>query len=300
MSLLTSCSTPRSCPPSVARSSGATSISLSCECSTLLSCHAHPLSNSLMWESHLHAVPTTLPLFWGDFASDPVLYTSEILDGFDSWIGAGQLLSAPALYESMFSREVYFPKSSPDDNSVYFNLNAPHGKHIAGTRATIPTPYEHSGLFAREGAVIPIGKDYATVTQTSGAPRTHADGVDVVLESEGGVVGLDDWRGVRVFPGTQGKQYVGTWTEDDGIAATPGKAVVEVTYTSNEEDVVVSCRFVEKGYKPMWGAELRVMLPVGDERRVKGMKGGKMWGRWPIDLETGEWHGRVVHIVEVE
>jgi hypothetical protein len=40
--------------------------------------------------------------------------------------------------------------------------------------------------------VIPIGKDYHTITQTVGPSRTTIDGVDVVLETEGGVVGIDD------------------------------------------------------------------------------------------------------------
>jgi len=256
-------------------------------------------SNSLMWNSHLHAIPTTLPLFFGEFASDPTLYTPKLLEGFDAWIGPGQLLSAPALYEGMFSREVYFPKSSPNDGSLYFDLHEPYGRHQAGTWTTIATPWEHAGLFAREGAVIPIGKDCATVTQTSGPARTNIDGVDTVLESDGGVVGLDDWRGVRIFPGTDGRKHKSTWIEDDGVLAEPERTMIEVTYSSKSEEVVVSCMFVESGYVPLWGRELHVVLPVGDGRVVKGVKEGTVWGVKEVEVERREWRGREVWVVQV-
>ena len=246
-----------------------------------------------MWDSHFHAIPTNAPLFWGDFASDSVLYTPQLLDGFDAWIGPGQLLSAPALFEGMFSREVYFPKSSHDDKSLYFDLNEPHGKHLAGTRATIATPTDHSGLFAREGTVIPIGKDSATVTQTSGPARTNIDGVDTVLVSDGGMVGLDDWRGIRIFPGTDGRKYHSSWIEDDGISADPERAEIEVTYSGSANEVSVSCMSVDSGYVPLWGKNLDVILPVGDERRVKGMQNGTVWGQRSIDAERVEWKGRM-------
>lgn len=252
-----------------------------------------------MWNSHLNAVPANLPLFWGEFASDPELYSPKILEGFDAWIGPGQLLSAPALYEGMFSREVYFPKSSVDDTSLYFDLNAPFGRRQAGTWTTIATPSGHCGLFAREGAVIPIGKDYATVTQKTGPARTNIDGVDTVLVDEGGQVGLDDWRGVRIFPGWDGKTYQSSWIEDDGISAEPERAIIEVTYTGTKEEVTVSCMFIESGYTPLWRKELNVALPVGDERVVRGMKEGRVWGQWREELEKREWKGRTVYVVTV-
>jgi len=111
------------------------------------------------------ANPTNAWLGWGDFST-----------GFDSWIGVGQILSTPALFEGILSREVYFPKSSPEDKSTYFDLNAPYKTYVAGTKATISTPLEHMSLFTREGAVIPIGKAQATVTETSGSARTTTEG----------------------------------------------------------------------------------------------------------------------------
>jgi alpha-glucosidase (family GH31 glycosyl hydrolase) len=249
---------------------------------TLLTRH----SNSLMWESHHHADPTNAWLGWGEFASDPELYTEPILNGFDAWIGAGQLLSAPALFEGMLSREVYFPKSSPTDESLYFDLHAPNATYKAGTKAIIATPLEHMGLFAREGAVIPTGKECHTVTQEKGPGRTTTDGVDVVLQSEGGIVGLDDWRGVQIFPGSSGKTYIGHWTEDDGISMNPDKTVVKVTYSGNDKEVDVKLEFAESKFKTLWGKTVHVILPAADKRKVKGAK-------------EAEWKGRTVFVVEV-
>lgn len=226
-----------------------------------------PYFNSLMWGSHLEAEPTNAWLGWGDFAADPEVYTPEVLDGFDAWIGTGKLLSAPALYEGQLNRTVYFPKAFENDNSLYFDLHSPHGRHHAGTRATVATPLEHMGLFAREGAVIPVGKHYHTVTQKSGPARTTPDGVDIQLEDEGGLVGLDDYRGVQIFPGEQGS-YTGTWIEDDGISAKPARAVIEVSYTATKDEVRLSAKFTEHDFKPLWGTSLHVFLPVSDGRPV--------------------------------
>lgn len=124
-------------------------------------------------------------------------------------MGVEQILTAPQLFESGLTREVYFPKASPDDQSLYFDLHTPFRTHRAGEWATIATPIEHGGVFVREGAIIPMGKEKATVTVLSGPARRHTDGVDVVLESDGGQVGVDDWRGILIFPGHEGKTYTG-------------------------------------------------------------------------------------------
>ena len=261
-------SIPRYCQSSGRRSNGDTPTFRSCEWWPV----RNPLttSNSLMWESHLKVDPTNAPLQYGGFSADPVLYSDAALLGFDAWIGTGQLLSCPALHEGMLQREVYFPKSSPSDKSLYFDMHAPHGKYAAGSIATISTPLEHMGLFAREGSVIPIGKDCHTVTEMKGPGRTTPDGVDVVLESDGGVVGLDDWRGVEIFPGI-GK-YKGSWTEDDGISLKPAKTVVLIEYEANEKEVKVQTSFTERSFNVLWGKEVRIVLPMGDTREVVGAK----------------------------
>lgn len=150
----------------------------------------------------------------------------------------------------------------------------------------IATPMEHMGLFAREGAVVPVGKRYHTVTQKQGPARQTPDGVDVVLEDEGGVVGLDDWRGVKIFPGHEGNAYRGQWTEDDGISATPDKTVVEVEYVGGKDEVTIGFKLTEHKFKTLWGRKLAVLLPVGDERSVKGGKEDVWEGRkvWNIEF----------------
>ncbi|WRT65669.1 uncharacterized protein IL334_002614 [Kwoniella shivajii] len=245
-----------------------------------------PFFNHLMWLSHKEALPSTAWLGYGPFASDPVLYTPEILEGFDAWLGIGSILVCPALFEGQLTREVYFPKGGQDDESLYFDLHAPYGRYRAGSRKTIATPLEHFGLFAREGAVIPVGKNYATVTQQEGPSRTTPDGVDVQLENEGGLVGLDDWRGIRIFPSTSGKTFEGQWVEDDGISAKPSKTIIKIVYTGKEDEVEVKVSFVENGFQTLWGKQLDVLLPVGDERKIKGAKEGVKDGKkiWTVSI----------------
>jgi hypothetical protein len=242
--------------------------------------------NNLIWQSHLHATPLNAPLFYGPFSTDPVLYTDRVLEGFDAWMGVGQILTAPQLFEGGLTREVYFPKASLDDQSLYFDLHAPFGIHKAGEWATIATPIEHSGMFAREGALIPIGRDKATVTALSGPARRHIDGVDVVLESDGGQVGVDDWRGVMLFPGREGKTYTGEWIEDDGISALPGTCTFKVSYRGTHDEVEVNVGHEINGFKPLWKGKLHVVLPFGDNRKALKAKQVVWKDRvvWALDL----------------
>ena len=230
-----------------------------------------------MWRSYLYAEPPNAPLFYGPFATDPVLYTQPLLEGFDAWLGVGQVLTAPQLFEGGLTRKVYFPKASPTDQSLYFDLHAPFSTHRAGEWATVGTPLEHAGLFAREGAVVPIGRDIATVTALFGPARTHTDGVDVVLDTDGGQVGADDWRGVMIFPGPAAtaagrprSSYSGEWIEDDGISSGPVETCrIKVWYNSGEE-IGVEVGVDDRGFKPLWAWRLHVVLPAGDKRVVSG------------------------------
>jgi alpha-glucosidase (family GH31 glycosyl hydrolase) len=236
-----------------------------------------PYLNALNWRSHLYAEPPNAWLGWGEFESDPKVYAPAQLEGYDAWFGAGQLLTIPALHEGETSRTVYLPRSGPHDTAVYYDLHPPHGGHSAGSTITLATPLEHIGLLAREGAALLSGRDVVTITAREGAPRTTPDGVSTRLVDEGGVVALDDYRAVEIFPGASGRQYAytRTWVEDDGIAAEPARAVVEITYSSvtdadADDQVVVRARFLEHEFKPLWGTRLHILLPVGDTRTVLG------------------------------
>ncbi|KAK0717421.1 putative glicosidase [Lasiosphaeria miniovina] len=229
-----------------------------------------PFLNNLMWRSHLDAAPPNAPLFYGPFANDPALFTEKVLEGFDAWLGVGKILTAPQLFQGCLTRNVYFPKASPDDGSLYFDLHAPFGTHKAGQWVTVATPIEHAGLFAREGTVIPVGKNKVTVTALSGPARRYTDGVDVVLDTDGGQVGLDDWRGILIFPGYDGKTYTDEWIEDDGISSHPGTYTVKVSYCGRLDAVEIKASVEENGFQPLWRGILHVILPAGDRRRVVG------------------------------
>ena len=223
-----------------------------------------------MWRSHKFAEPPNAPLFYGPFATDPVLYTDRILEGFDAWLGVGQLLTAPQVFEGGLTREIYFPKQSANDESLYFDLHAPFGAHKAGTWATIATPIEHGGLFAREGAVIPIGKEEVVTVKelSSGPPRASREKDSCGIDRQ---VGQDDWRGLLLFPGRHAISYTNDWTEDDGVSAEPvGTCEVNVTYSGTEDIVRVIVTITDCGFWPLWDGALHIILPQGDCRTVEG------------------------------
>ncbi|KAM7190838.1 glycoside hydrolase family 31 protein [Rhypophila sp. PSN 637] len=269
-----------------------------------------PFLNNLMWQSHLGAAPPNAPLFYGPFASDPVLYTPEIMRGFVAWLGVGQILVAPQLHEGERARKVYFPRTSPTDQACYFDISGQVDYRLfgpsaherqnrtsmpvfrSGEWATIPTPLEYGGMFAREGAVIPVGRDKATLTALDGPARRYPDGVDVELDKDSGgggdgQVGLDDWRGVLIFPpppppssGLDNKVYEGEWVEDDGISADPSTYLVKIRYWVENVDGSLAVRveakaFMSKyGFQPLWSGRLFVFLPEGDWRAVVGAQAG--------------------------
>lgn len=245
-----------------------------------------PRSNSLQWHSHLSAEPANAWLGWGDFANDPEVYTARVMNGFNAWLGCGQVLTAPAVHEGDQRREVYLPKSSDDDQSLYFDLHKPWSCHVAGSWVTLDTPLTHGGLLAREGAVIPIGKRHHTVTQRQGPGRTTPDGIDVALDGgEGDLVSLDDWRAVKIFPGSSGS-YSGSWIEDDGISTEPAITMVEMAYEAGQGAIEVSARFIRRDFDCAWGKKLGVILPHGEERPLSGSGVSRdREGRWILTVQ---------------
>lgn len=160
-------------------------------------------------------------------------------------------------------------------------------------------PFRPSAVFVRAGTVLPIGKPCVTVTSATGLPSTTADGTVIRLKADGGVVELDDFRGVEIFPpppqsSASTPTYVWEWNEDDGESHLDGLKVsrVRVEYSASGgpggEEVVVKASWVQREFETLW-TELWVVLPKGDGRRVRG---GREW----------EWRGRrgwVVPVAEV-
>jgi hypothetical protein len=262
-------------------------------------CVAHVLrdSNTLNWESHLHAEPPNSWLGHGEFGRDVNLYSEEVLNGFDFWLGTGRLLVAGAYFPGQTRKPVYFPQTHPEDRTPYIRLSQDPTSAIqvfeAGTIREVDIPLDEFAIFARAGSVLPIGKDHATVTALQGISRVAGDGVEVQLKEEGGMVSLDDWRGIEIFPpptdttsfSFSGK---GSWVEDDGVSRVPKTTIVECEYSANSEAVVVKVRFVKRDFPVAWGSELWVVLPPGDNRKVQeGILGEDKHGRkaWKIQVD---------------
>ncbi|PWN52235.1 hypothetical protein IE53DRAFT_385355 [Violaceomyces palustris] len=262
-----------------------------------------PFFNNLNWRSHLYAEPANTWLGWGDFSTDPNLYEPQVLEGFDYWLGQGQILVAGSYHEGGLSRSVYFPASSAEDDCHYFDLHAPHSVHRAGERVeAVSTPLSHFALFAREGTAIPIGKDHVTLTATEGAAACSADGTRVVTIDQGGLVGLDDWRGLLIFPTPSppapsrssspfapgaSKTFEFSWIEDDGVSQPPISCQFTARFSSDlkgrggqaDEEVEVQV-WRNQGvgnFEPLWGQKVWVILPVGDKRKVKGCVERMTW-----------------------
>jgi hypothetical protein len=256
----------------------------------------HSSSNTLNWESHLHAEPPNSWLGHGEFGRDVNLYSEEVLNGFDFWLGTGRLLVAGAYFPGQTKKTVYFPQTHPEDTTPYIRLSQDPSValqvFVAGTTAEVDIPLDEFAVFARAGTVLPISKDHATVTSLDGPARTAVDGVQVQLKEEGGMVSLDDWRGIEIFPpsswdasGFVGK---GTWVEDDGVSRVPKTTVVQVQYTVETDNISVNAKFLKRDFDVAWGEHVWVILPSGDDRKVKNAtKGADSHGRtaWKVTVD---------------
>nr|ULM60722.1 putative neutral alpha-glucosidase ab precursor [Thecaphora frezii] len=259
-----------------------------------------PFFNNLNWQSHLAALPPNTWLGWGEFASDPTLYTKELIEGFDYWLGHGQLLICGAYFSNQLSRRVYLPRTT-DDDKVYYDLHAPYGSYAAGTwLENVSTPLQHFAVFAREGTALPIGKDVVTLTQKSGPAAEAGDGTKILTIDQGGLASYDDWRGLEIFPSPprrhrKSSEYSYRWIEDDGVSLQPDQAVFLVRFSnesaskdSTQESVRVSVKLESQSFRPLWLPRLWIILPVGDQRPVSTA----------VDVAT--WKGRTIYAVQVE
>ncbi|KAJ9092798.1 hypothetical protein QFC21_006674 [Naganishia friedmannii] len=257
-----------------------------------------PFFNTLNWESHLHAEPPNSWLGHGEFGRDINLYTEEVLNGFDFWLGTGRLLVAGAYFPGQTKKAVYFPQTHLEDKTPYIRLSQDPASTIqlfeAGTTDEVDIPLDEFAIFARAGTVLPIGRDHATVTALRGISRIAGDGVEVQLKEEGGVVSLDDWRGIEIFPppvNSTPSNFAGkgNWVEDDGVSRLPKTTIIDVEYTATAEEVVVTARFLKHDFLVAWGSQLWVVLPPGDARKVQGgVLGEDAHGRKAWKTEVGQ------------
>lgn len=247
-------------------------------------------SNSLNWESHLLSEPPNSCLGTGPFARDPNVYSAEILEGFDYWLGTGRLLVAGAFKEGQTRKRVYFPQSYSGDTTPYIRVSREEGEYEAypaGTWAEVDVPLSETAIFARAGTVIPVGKDHVTVTSESGLPRSCVGGTEVETSQGDSTtaagVSLDDVRGIEIFPPladqATGFSGEGVWIEDDGVSREPKTSVTKVSYTVEGDEIVVKAERLQRDFTALWGDELLVYLPRGDRRTVKGSRSKSVAGR---------------------
>jgi hypothetical protein len=231
--------------------------------------------NSLNWESSLLSEPPNSYLGSGPFAQDPNLFSAELLESFDYWMGTGRLLVAGAFQEGIKRKRVYFPQAYPGDVTPYIRVSTDiKESYPAGTWAEIDLPLAEFAIFARAGAVIPVGKDHVTVTRNKGIANTCVGGTEVQVDNETDKgVSLDDYRGIEIFPpadATAEFHGEGLWIEDDGVSRKPTTTIVKVDYRVVDDEIEVEAKFVKRDFDVAWGTELWVCLPKGDMRVVTG------------------------------
>ena len=225
-----------------------------------------PYLYSLHYEGHILSEPPVCWLGWGPFQQDSEVFKPEILEGADFWLGAGRLLIAGIFEAGKISRSVYLPQTKSSDEEVYYELFPPFAAIPAGSTVTVQTPLDTIPVFARSGSVLPIGKPCATITADI-TQRTN-DGTDIKLRP--GLVELDDWRAIEIFPPKDSlSRYTYEWIEDDGESSWPSPITkVRVEYWSSDGAVSVNAKWMEQAFVPLWKT-LWIVLPMKDSREVK-------------------------------
>lgn len=136
-------------------------------------------------------------------------------------------------------------------------------------KVTTPTPLSCIAIFVRAGTVLPIGKRVVTITSRTDLPSTTADGTRIRLRDtvnehgNKGIVELDDWRGLELYPppfeaplvsGSTGV-WCYEWQEDDGetdLAYLETSRVRCVMMTPSRTIVQVSLCWVQRDFKTLW------------------------------------------------
>jgi hypothetical protein len=209
------------------------------------------------------------------------LFSSEILNGFDYWLGTGRLLVTGAFFEAQRSKKVYFPRGFEGDDTPFFRVGGQGESYSAGTWGEVDLPLEESTMFARAGSVLPIGRAQVTVTVQQGLAGTCVGGTEIEVttqSSEETGIALDDFRGIEIFPPSS--EYAsshdfhgsGTWIEDDGVSLEPKTTMIKVDYRVQGEEIIVDARYLKNDFETLWKDELHVVLPVGDSRVVSSAK----------------------------
>ncbi|KAL1876343.1 hypothetical protein VTK73DRAFT_9586 [Phialemonium thermophilum] len=224
-----------------------------------------PYLYSLMLQSHKTAVPPQRWTGWGYEATDPEVWTREIMEGETQyWLGDALLVGG--VYEPGASKaRMYLPRASEDDEG-FINTNAPYEYLAAGQWVTLDAEWHGAGIpvLAKVGSAIPVGRD---VQVLSAGEKENPAGLP-----------LDDYRAVEIFPlplqgsssNRSSRWYDNTWYEDDGVSSVAKNKISEYTISYSATAAEVKVRFTRdesSGFVAPWKT-LVVILPAGDERSV--------------------------------
>ncbi|KAF1960864.1 neutral alpha-glucosidase ab precursor [Byssothecium circinans] len=218
-----------------------------------------PYLYSLALESHMSATPPQRWTGWG-YESDPEVWTNRVLTDGETQYWLGDSLLVGGVFEpGQETAKVYLPRDGKDADLKFLDVNAPQNVYEAGHWIEVSAKWDASiPVLAKVGAAIPVGQSVQTLA--AGEKTNPAK------------LPKDDYRAVEVFPpkgSSNGKEFISTWYEDDGISPPPAKiSRFEVRLKTDEETLYVEYKEeLQTGFDPAW-KKLGVVLPKGDERKV--------------------------------
>lgn len=224
-----------------------------------------PYIYSLGLESALTATPPQRWIGWG-YESDPEVWTKALKAGEEQYWFGDTLLVGGVYQPGLDAARLYLPRQSSADgfDYGYVNLSAPYDHLASGQWATISSPWRESiPLLAKIGGAIPVGKSVQT--------RMPGD-----ESAESKALPVDDYRGIEIFPpkgSSHGQTFSTTWYEDNGLSLTPDISKFTITYSANEEKVIIDLTpSPDNVFVPPW-RDVVIILPVGDERYVESANG---------------------------
>ncbi|KAH8719257.1 alpha-glucosidase-like protein [Phaeosphaeriaceae sp. PMI808] len=220
-----------------------------------------PYLYSLALDSHTTATPPQRWTGWG-YESDPEIWANKVLTDGETQYWLGDALLIGGVFEpNAQSAKMYLPKDASNPDLQYLDLiNAPQTYYTAGQWVEVEAKWTDSiPVLARVGSALPVGRNEQVLAVGDASNPANLP--------------RDDYRAVEIFPpkgSSNGKAFVNTWYEDDGVSPPPAKiSVFEVKYQTTENEIFVEySEKLQPAFIPHW-SDLGIILPAGDERAVK-------------------------------
>jgi len=224
-----------------------------------------PYLYELCFRSCLDAQPIQRWVGWEPYDADPEVWKIPSLREGESQFFLGDAFLVGGVFEECATQvTIYLPscteicnKYESYHNDGFISIHPPYRYYPSGQWITIPTPLSNIAVLARVGAVVPVGRPWATTASPDLEPNLP----------------LDDWRGIEIFPpppshSVRARVYVGQWREDDGISKNSEPSEFEISYEANEHGILVRAKMVRQGVEAPWGQALWIIVPVGEHRPV--------------------------------